>query len=305
MFTLPALLALKASRPGWWIVTIWLYVLPTAVCGGNARAQFAILAASWRFWLGLVYVTFPLNLLVYVWNDVADQTFDRGNARKDSFLYGAKANSTQLLWLFRLSFTVQAPFAAALLAADYHAGGGLRMLGWVASVALVNALYNHPLPRLSARPPLDLLAPAGYLLVAVLSAWLNRVPVPGARFWVYNLSLVLRTQIWGQLVDVRVDGRAGRATTAVVLGPTRTRAALVAVLVAELAFVSHAFPGHRVLRAFSAIGAVSLPVASLPHVVQRHQRALIAMGCGLNTAGLGLLAHLWRTGVFCEDWMIK
>ena len=289
-----ALLALKASRPGWWLVTLWLYVLPTA-CTGDP------LAASPRFWLGLVYVTFPLNLLVYVWNDVVDQQYDRGNARKDSFLYGAKAAPAQLLWLFRLSFTVQAPFAIALVVADYSAGGGLRMLALLAAIWGVNALYNHPIPRLSARPPLDLLAPAGYLLVAVLSAWLNAAPVPPARFWAYNLFLVLRTQVWAQLVDVRVDAAAGRATTAVVLGPTRTRAALVAVLAAELSFVAHAFPGHAVLRAFSAIGLVALPVASLPWVVRRHARALIAMGWGMNTAGLGLLAHAWRTGVFCAE----
>ena len=43
-------------------------------------------------------------------------------------------------------------------------------------------------------------------------------------------------------------------------GVTRTRAALVAVLAAELSFVAHAFPGPAVLRAFSAIGLVALPI---------------------------------------------
>ena len=67
---------LKASRPGWWLVTFWMYILPTA-------QQPAVFATA-RFWLGLLYCTLPLNMLVYVWNDYADYDYDQRNLRKPS-----------------------------------------------------------------------------------------------------------------------------------------------------------------------------------------------------------------------------
>jgi len=54
---------LKVSRPGLWFPTIWLYMLPF---GGH---QFWV---EPMFWLGLLYVTFPLNFLIYGWNDIVD-----------------------------------------------------------------------------------------------------------------------------------------------------------------------------------------------------------------------------------------
>jgi len=46
---------LKVSRPGLWFQTLWIYLLPTSA------------TSAWLsppFWLGLVYVTFPLNFLM-------------------------------------------------------------------------------------------------------------------------------------------------------------------------------------------------------------------------------------------------
>src|SRR5215467_9622853 len=54
---------LQASRPGLWITSIWFYMLPL---GG--RHVFS----SVSFWLGMVYVTFPMGLLLYGWNDYVD-----------------------------------------------------------------------------------------------------------------------------------------------------------------------------------------------------------------------------------------
>lgn len=60
---------------------------------------------------------------------------------------------------------LQVPCAAALTVADNWGGGGggLRVMWWFVVCIGVNGLYNHPLPRFSERPPLDLLLPLGYL----------------------------------------------------------------------------------------------------------------------------------------------
>ena len=54
---------LQASRPGLWLTAVWFYLLP---CGGH------YLIDSPQFWLGVVYVSFPLGLLIYGWNDCVD-----------------------------------------------------------------------------------------------------------------------------------------------------------------------------------------------------------------------------------------
>jgi 4-hydroxybenzoate polyprenyltransferase len=78
---------LQASRPGLWLTSVWFYMLPL---GGRHVFN------SWPFWLGMVYVTFPMGLLLYEWNDYVDFEVDRVNPRKGSFLFGARGSMEQL-----------------------------------------------------------------------------------------------------------------------------------------------------------------------------------------------------------------
>ena len=99
--------------------------------------------------------------------------------------------------------------------------GALVAAPWLAAVVLVNWLYNYG-PRLSSNyAPLDLLCPCGYLLVIPLSCWLNGLPLPPARAWAHTVFFIVRSQLWIQTFDLDSDGRAGRRTTAVVLGLRR------------------------------------------------------------------------------------
>src|SRR5213595_1968278 len=45
----------KAARPGFWLTSIWFYLVPV---GGRQVLDQA------EFWLGLVYVSFPFGLLI-------------------------------------------------------------------------------------------------------------------------------------------------------------------------------------------------------------------------------------------------
>jgi len=42
----------KAARPGFWLTSIWFYLVPVGGRNVLDRAE---------FWLGLLYVTFPLG----------------------------------------------------------------------------------------------------------------------------------------------------------------------------------------------------------------------------------------------------
>ena len=88
---------LKVSRPGFWLTSIWFYLLPL-----GQRDVFS----SAGFWLGLLFVTFPLGIIIYGWNDVVDRETDRLNPRKDTFLFGARPNPEQ---------TARLPWSIALV----------------------------------------------------------------------------------------------------------------------------------------------------------------------------------------------
>ena len=79
---------LKISRPGLWFPTLWIYLVP-----------FSWENEFWEspiFWLGLLYVTFPLNYLIYGLNDYNDRQADRVNLRKGNYFFGARATERQL-----------------------------------------------------------------------------------------------------------------------------------------------------------------------------------------------------------------
>ncbi|MEP3209050.1 MAG: hypothetical protein ABJN95_07665 [Maribacter sp.] len=76
------LLDLKISRPGLWFPTVWIYLVPF----GNQDNFWK----SWMFWLGLFFVTFPLNYLVYGLNDYNDAEADAVNPRKGNFYLARK-----------------------------------------------------------------------------------------------------------------------------------------------------------------------------------------------------------------------
>ena len=75
-----AALALAISRPYYWLVTLWLYLLPT---GGHTELLYHP-----PFWLGVIYCTYPLNLMCYLMNDIADVEVDRRNPRKGGGMLG-------------------------------------------------------------------------------------------------------------------------------------------------------------------------------------------------------------------------
>ena len=93
---------LKISRPGLWFPTLWIYLVP-----------FSLEAHFWNdlnFWIGFLFVTFPLNYLVYGLNDYNDSASDQINDRKGNFLFGAKSTPQQLKAIPKKVTIVVLPF---------------------------------------------------------------------------------------------------------------------------------------------------------------------------------------------------
>ena len=224
----------QVSRPGLWLVTVWVYLLPTGSAWHVWRER--------SFWIGLVHCTLPLNLLVYWWNDLGDFDTDATNPRKGGNWLGARAPAARLRALAPVVLVAQLPFA--LYYATHTRMGPLWTAAWFAAVCAVNFAYNcEPIKLSSKNPPFDFVGPLGYLLVVPLAERLNGTPPLPAVAWVHTLLLILRTQLWTELMDAPHDHAGGRVTTVLRLasaggGLWAPRLLLLAILLAELAFVA-------------------------------------------------------------------
>lgn len=276
---------LKVSRPGFWPTQIWFFVLPF-----GQRDMFG----SPAFWLGCFYVTFPLGLLVYGWNDIFDAETDRQNARKDSWLFGACLDDAGLARLPRWIVLAQIPFLAA-----FTWIAGPKMLGWFAALAFANALYNVPALGWKNRPGLDVLAQIGYLLVFVLASWLCGVPQLSLPAMAFSALFAMQGHLFGQLMDVDQDLAAGRRTTASVVGVRGGKLLVAALLVGESAIALRWF-AHPAVAVFMALGAVFFVVDALAIYRGKPYPSLFAkvFFVGWNVVVLSTVYVVWRTGVF-------
>jgi 4-hydroxybenzoate polyprenyltransferase len=274
---------LKVSRPGFWLTQVWFYMLPLA--------QVPVLESP-RFWLGIVYITFGLGFVLYGWNDLVDAEVDRLNPRKDSFLFGARGNPLQLARLEWQIALVQLPFVVVFVWLE-----GPRMIAWFAALILATALYNHfPPSGLKGRPPWDILNQLGYLLVFVLSSWLNHVPQLPWPTFVFGALFAMHSHIFGEIMDIEPDRAAGRRTTATLFGVRATKV-LVATLLAVESAVVFTFFGNALIGGGLLLAATGFVIDALfltrgrPYQPRQMSAAFIAWNC-IAAATIG---WLWQT----------
>jgi len=213
----------KVARPGFWLTSAWFYMLPLG--------QHHVFASP-QFWLGLFYISFPLGMIIYGWNDVVDFETDRLNPRKDTFLFGARPTPAQIAGLPWRIAAVQLPFVFGftwLL--------GWRALAWFAALAATTAVYNWPRIGFKGRPGFDLLNQAAYLLVFVLSSWLNGLPQAPWFTFVFGALFAMHSHLFGEIMDLEPDRAVGRRTTAVAIGVRPSKIVMVAFLAVETALV--------------------------------------------------------------------
>jgi len=228
------------SRPGLWLTAIAFYMLPL-----GQRPVFH----STAFWLGALYVSFPMGLLLYGWNDIVDYDADRLNPRKGTFLFGARGTPEQLRGLPLRIALVQVPF---LVACSFLAGA--KILLCFAGMIAAAALYNWPRYGFKARPPLEILNQAGYLFVFLLSSWLNDVPLLPWPTMFFGALFAMHSHVFGEVMDVEPDRAAGRRTTAIVIGRVRAKLLMAILMLCEAALVV-TFLGAKELAGFLLVSA--------------------------------------------------
>jgi 4-hydroxybenzoate polyprenyltransferase len=273
---------IKASRPGLWLTAVWFYLLPL-----GQRHVFH----SARFWLGLIYVTLPLGLIIYGWNDIADADIDRFNPRKGTFLFGARGSHEQLRRLPMQIAIVQAIFASIFLYLD-----GTRILTWFAALIVFTAIYNLPRYGLKSHPPFDILNQAGYLLVFVFSSWLNRAPQLRWPAMVFGAMFAMHSHVFGEIMDIEPDRLSGRRTTASVIGVMPSKFLISCMLFMEALLVWRFFNDIWISAALTFSGFwflldTTLIWRSRPYSLAQMRFFLLAW----NAIALGSIGWVWRT----------
>ena len=234
------LFLLQVSRPGLWATTALFYLMPLG-------REFHWRRAS--FWAGLVYVLFPLGLLLYGVNDIADADSDRYNPRKGTYMFGSRGETSQLKALHWQIAATQIPLLFLFLVWI-----GPKLLAWLAALLVAVLVYNARPVACKGRPPFDVLIQASYLLVFVLSSWLNKVPQLPWPTFLFGAMFAMHSHLFGEVMDIEPDRDSGRETLAIVLGRTPTKLLIAFFLVSETVLV-YSFFRDRVISAFLVAGA--------------------------------------------------
>ena len=235
---------LKISRPGLWFPTIWIYLVP-----------FSFQDEFWRapiFWLGFVFVTFPLNYLVYGLNDYNDYRADEVNDRKGNFLFGAKSSRLQLVSLPKKIALVIFPFIIGFIIIS-----GYKMFLLLLFMIVVNILYNFKPFRIKERPPFEILIQVGYVVTGVFSVLLNEQPMLPWQTLVYLCLFAFQAHIAGEIMDIEPDIKASKRTTATLLGRRKTKFLMLILLIIETYILSYWFEDY-VLAGFLGVFALWL-----------------------------------------------
>jgi len=204
---------------------------------------------SRTLWLGLFYVLFPLGFLLYGVNDIVDAEADRLNPRKGTFLFGSLGAAEQLAALRWKIAAVQIPFLIAFFILI-----GPRIFVWFASLLLAVVLYNAPRFGWKSHPPFDVLIQASYLLVFVLSSWLNGASQLPWQTFLFGAMFAMHSHIFGEVMDIEPDCLSGRRTTATLIDAVRSKLLIVGFLGVETALV-YVFFRDLVITGFLGFGA--------------------------------------------------
>jgi 4-hydroxybenzoate polyprenyltransferase len=232
---------IQVSRPGLWSTTALFYLLPL---GGVDFIH------SLRLCLGLVFVLFPLGLLLYGVNDLADAEADQLNPRKGTYMFGSRGARKQLAALKWQIVMAQLPFLAS-----FYLLVGPRILWWYAILLLAVGIYNAPRFGWKGRPPFDVLIQSSYLLVFVLSSWLNYAPQLPWQTFLFGALFAMHSHIFGEVMDIEPDQLSGRHTTATQIGRVRAKFLIAVLLGVETALV-YSYFRDWIVTGFLALGAL-------------------------------------------------
>jgi 4-hydroxybenzoate polyprenyltransferase len=116
-------------------------------------------------------------------------------------------------------------------------------------------IYNAPRFGWKSHPPFDVLIQASYLLVFVLSSWLNGAAQLPWQTFVFGAMFAMHSHIFGEVMDIEPDRLSGRRTTATLIGGVCSKMLIGGFLSAETLLV-YIFFRDLVIAGFLGFGAM-------------------------------------------------
>ena len=218
---------IQVSRPGLWTTTILFYLMPLGRSFDWHRMA---------FWAGLFYIVFPLSLLLYGVNDIVDAEGDRYNPRKGTYMFGSRGADQQLRSLRWQIAAWQMPFVYL-----FWIFVGPRIFLWLAAILLAVYFYNARPIALKGRPPFDVLIQASYLLIFILSSWINNVPQLPWQTFLFGALFAMHSHVFGEIMDIEPDEKFGRHTLATQIGRIRAKFFVAFLLLIEFFLIVRYF----------------------------------------------------------------
>jgi 4-hydroxybenzoate polyprenyltransferase len=244
---------IKVSRIGLMASHLWVFLLPASLASEIPGSD---------YWVGAVYVTVPLGLLIYGWNDFRDADVDAISKRKKALLtarfFGYRLDPGRRKMLPAYIVVVHVPFL--ILAAVF---GRPWVIVWLAVMVFANWLYNGPGVRLSRVPvAAELTATWIYLNILWLGALTSGI-WPHWAVWVFGGTAILVFQIAGAIVDIEPDRLVRKVTFAVAVGRRWAASTLAAVVASK---------GILLLAGFGAVVPALFNFAAIPLCLLRSAR---------------------------------
>ncbi|MEZ4801202.1 MAG: UbiA family prenyltransferase [Gelidibacter sp.] len=227
-----------------WFPTLWIYLVP-----------FGLEQHFWQefnFWMGLIFVAFPLNYLVYGLNDYNDLKADEFNERKGNFLFGAKSTVRQLESIPKKVILIVAPFIIYFTIVS-----GWQMFLLLGFMVVINIIYNFRPFRVKERPPFEICIQVGYVFTAFFSVLLNDLQMLPWQTVLYLSLFAFQAHIAGEIMDIEPDLKAGKQTTATLIGRKNTKLLMLTLLVFETLILSFWFNDY-VLAGFLGLFSIWL-----------------------------------------------
>ena len=151
---------------------------------------------------------------------------------KALFLFGSLGALNQLSALRWKIVAAQIPFLAV-----FYFLVGPRILLWLGALVLAVWVYNAPPFGWKSKPPFDVLIQASYLLVFVLSSWLNHAPLLPWPTFIFGALFAIHSHVFGEVMDIAPDRLSGRRTTATCIGTVGAKGLIAAFLCLESVLV--------------------------------------------------------------------
>ena len=155
---------------------------------------------------------------MYGLNDYNDFKADKLNDRKGNFLFGAKSTLQQLASIPKKVVLVVLPFIVYFTIVS-----GWKMLLLLTFMIVINIIYNFKPFRIKERPPFEICIQMGYVFTAFFSVVLNDLQMLPWQTVLYLTLFAFQAHIAGEIMDIEPDLKAGKRTTATLIGRKKTK----------------------------------------------------------------------------------